>query len=68
MQTEKFQMHKLGLEKAEKSEKKKKKTNILWITEKARGFQRNIYFCFIDYTKAFHCVDHNKFWTILKEI
>ena len=34
--------------------------NILWIIEKAREFQRNIYFCFIDYTKAFDCVDHNK--------
>ena len=36
--------------------------------EKAREFQKNIYFCFIDYTKAFHCVDHNKLWKILKEI
>ena len=34
--------------------------NICWITEKAREFQKNIYFCFIDYTKAFDCVDHNK--------
>ena len=34
--------------------------NILWITEKAREFQKNIYFCFIDYAKAFDCVDHNK--------
>ena len=37
-----------------------------WIIEKAREFQRNIYFCFIDYTKAFDCVDHNKLWKILK--
>ena len=36
--------------------------NILWITEKAREFQKNIYFCFIDYAKAFDCVDHNKLW------
>ena len=39
--------------------------NIRWIIEKAREFQKNIYFCFIDYTKAFDCVDHNKLWTIL---
>ena len=38
--------------------------NILWITEKARGFQKKIYFCFIDYAKAFDCVDHNKLWKI----
>ena len=42
--------------------------NILWIIEKAREFQRNIYFCFIDYAKAFDCVDHNKFWKILNEM
>ena len=42
--------------------------NIHWITEKARDFQKNIYFCFIDYVKAFDCVDHNKLWTILKEM
>ena len=41
--------------------------NILWITEKAKEFQKNIYFCFIDYAKAFDCVDHNKLWKILKE-
>ena len=40
--------------------------NICWIMEKAREFQRNIYFCFIDYAKAFDCVDHNKLWKILK--
>ena len=39
-----------------------------WIMEKAREFQKNIYFCFIDYAKAFDCVDHNKLWTILKEM
>ena len=42
--------------------------NIRWIVEKAREFQKNIYFCFIDYTKAFDCVDHNKLWKILKEM
>ena len=42
--------------------------NIRWIIEKARGFQKNIYFCFIDYAKAFDCVAHNKLWKILKEM
>ena len=42
--------------------------NILWIIEKAREFQKNVYFCFIDYAKAFDCVDHNKLWKILKEM
>ena len=42
--------------------------NICWIIEKAREFQKNIYFCFIDYGKAFDCVDHNKLWKILKEM
>ena len=42
--------------------------NIQWIMEKARESQENIYFCFIDYTKAFDCVDHNKLWKILKEV
>ena len=42
--------------------------NTRWITEKAREFQKNIYFCFIDYVKAFDCVDHNKLWKILKEM
>ena len=42
--------------------------NICWIIEKAREFQKNIYFCFIDYMKAFDCVDHNKLWKILKEM
>ena len=41
--------------------------NILWITEKAREFQKNIYLCFIDYAKAFDCVDHNKLWEILRD-
>ena len=42
--------------------------NIHWITEKTREIQKNIYFCFIDYAKAFDCVDHNKLWEILKEM
>ena len=42
--------------------------NICWIIEKAREFQKNIYFCFIDYAKAFDCVDHNKLWKILKDM
>ena len=42
--------------------------NIRWIMEKAREFQKNIYFCFIDYAKAFECVDHNKLWKILKDM
>ena len=42
--------------------------NILWIMEKGREFQKNIYFCFIDYVKDFDCVDHNKLWKILKEM
>ena len=42
--------------------------NICWIMEKAREFQKNIYFCFTDYVKAFDCVDHNKLWKMLKEI
>ena len=42
--------------------------NIHWIIEKAREFQKNIYFCFIDYAKVFDCMDHNKLWKILKEM
>ena len=42
--------------------------NILWINEKAREFQKNIYICFIDYAKAFDCVDHSKLWKILKKM
>ena len=43
-------------------------SKIRWIIEKAREFQKNIYFCFIGYAKAFDCVDHNKLWKILKEM
>ena len=42
--------------------------NIRWIIEKAREFQKHIYVCFVDYAKAFDCVDHNKLWKILKEM
>ena len=59
-------MFKLDLEKTEKSEIKL--TTIHWIIEKAHEFQKNIYLCFVDYTKAFDCVDHNKLWKILKEM
>ena len=61
MWTEKFQMYKLNLEKAEEQI-----ANIHWIIEKAREFPKNIYCCFIDYVKAFDCVDHNELWKILK--
>ena len=59
MWTEDFQQHKLDLEKAE--------ANSHWITEKAREIQKNIYFCFIDYAKAFDYGDHNKMWKILRD-
>ena len=62
MWTENFRMFKLDLEKA----KEQQIANISWIIEKARKFQKNIYFCFIDYAKAFDCMDHNKLWKILK--
>ena len=60
-------MFKLVLEKAERGTRDQI-ANIRWIIEKAREFQKNIYFCFIDYAKAFDCVDHNKLWKILKEM
>ena len=63
--TENFQMFKLYLEKAEESDQI---ANIRWIIEKAREFQKYIYFCFTDYAKAFDCVDHNQLWKILKEM
>ena len=56
-------MFKLDLEKA----KEQQIANISWIIEKARKFQKNIYFCFTYYAKAFDCVDHNKLWKILQE-
>ena len=58
-------MLKLDLEKAEEPHQI---ANIHWIIQKAREFQKNIYFCFIDYAKDFDCVDHNKLWKILKEM
>ena len=58
------QVFNLGLEKAEEPGNI---ANIQWIIEKAIEFQKNIYFCFFDYAKAFDCVDHNKLWKILKE-
>ena len=57
-----FQMFKLDLEKAEEIDQI---ANICWIIKKAREFQKNIYFCFIDYTKAFDCIDHDKLWKIV---
>ena len=64
MWTENFQTYKLDLEKAEEPDQI---ANIHRIIEKAKEFQENMYFCFIDYTKAFGCVDHNNLWKILKE-
>ena len=58
-------MFKLVLEKAEEPDQI---ANIHWIMEKAREFQKNIYFCFVDYAKAFDCVDPNKLWEILQEM
>ena len=60
-------MFKLVLEKAEEPEIKLP-TSICWIIKKAKEFQKNIYFCFIDYIKAFDFVDHNKLWKILQEM
>jgi len=59
-------MLKLDLEETEEPEIKLPTSS--WIIEKAREFQKNIYFCFIDYTKAFGSMDHNKLWEILKEM
>ena len=61
-----FQMFKLVLEKAEEPEIKLPTS--AGSSKKAREFQKNIYFCFIDYAKAFDCVDHHKLWKILKEV
>ena len=60
-------MFKLDLEKAEEPEIKLSASISCWIREKARKFQKNIYFCFVDYTKAFNCVGHSKLWKILQE-
>ena len=61
-----FQMFKLDFKKGRGT--RDQISSICWITEKAREFQKNIYFCFIDYAKAFDCVDHHKLWKILKEM
>ena len=58
-------MYELDLEKAEEPEIKL--PTFVWIVEKTREFQKNIYFCFNDYAKAFNCVDHNKLWKKSKE-
>ena len=58
-----FQMFKLDLEKVDESEIKLPTAN--WSSKKAREFQKNIYFCFIDYAKAFDCVNQNKLWKIM---
>ena len=60
-------MFKLSSEKAER-ETRDQISNIRWIIEKAREFQKNIYFFFVDYVKAFDCVDHNKLWKLLREM
>ena len=67
MNCELTEMFKLYLENTEESEINQV-ANIRWIIKKAREFQKNIYFCFIDYAKAFDSVDHNKLWKILKEM
>ena len=67
MGTVNYQMFKLVSEKAEEP-LRDQIANIHWIMEKAREFQKNIYFCFVDYAKAFDCMDHNKLWKILKEM
>ena len=59
-------MYKLGLEKSRGI--RDQIVDIHWLAEKAREFQKNIYFCLIDYTKASDCVDHNKLWKIRKEM
>ena len=66
MRTENFQMYKLDLKKAEEPEIKLPTS--VGSLEKAREFQQNIYFCFIDYAKAFDCVDHNKLWEIFLKL
>ena len=60
-------MYKLGLEKVQR-ETKDQTANICWIIEKAKELQKNINLCFIDYSKAFDCLNHNKLWKILKEM
>ena len=66
MSTVIFQMFQLDLEKGRGT--RDQIASIHWIIDKAREFQKNIYFCFIDYAKAFDCVGHNKLWEILKDM
>ena len=66
MRTKNYQMYKLCFKEAEEPEIKL--PTFTGIMEKARAFQKNLYFCFIDYTKAFDCMDHNKLWKILQEM
>ena len=66
MRLKNFQMNKLDLEKAEEPEIKLPTSTGSW--KKQESSRNNIYFCFIDYVKAFDCVDHNKLWKILKEM
>ena len=61
-------MSKLDLEKGKGRGTRDQIANICWIINKAREFQKNIYFCFIDYAKTFDCMDHNKLWKILQEM
>ena len=63
MWTKNLQVYRLHLEKAEETDQI---SSIVWIIEKERELQKNIYFCFIDYAKTFDCVDHNKLWEILQ--
>ena len=65
MQIKNLQMSKLGLEREEQGDQI---ANIRWVIEKAREFQKNIYLCFINYVKAFDCVDHNRLWKAPKEM
>ena len=65
MWTKNFQMFKLD---SKRQRNQRSNCQICWIIEKARQFQRNIYFCFIDYPKAFDCVDHNKLWKVLQDM
>ena len=66
MCTENFLIYKLDSEKVRGT--RDQMANIHWIMGKAREFQKNIYFCLIDYAKAFDCVDHNQLWKILQEM
>ena len=63
-----FHMFKLDMFKLKDRGTREQIANICWIIDKVRELQKNIYFCFIDYAKAFDCVDHNKLWKILQEM